>query len=242
LAFTVKIDNDPVLLKLIPELTGLESVTLSGKYNNVSDSLEIKGSIPRIVYAANTIADGRINIEAKENGLEYNASFGTIESGSLKIPFTSLSGKIENNVLDYALEVKDTKEKQQYFIAGDLKHDGSKSSFRIDAQNFILNYDKWNMNPENVVEFGDKRLYVNKFNLENSGNELRVQSLGDQDSAPLQIDFVNFKIETIMNIVKKDQLLMQGLINGHALVENVMTKPTFTSDIKVDQFGCGRLI
>ncbi|WP_264529126.1 translocation/assembly module TamB [Flavobacterium sp. N502540] len=237
LAFTVKIDNDPVLLKLLPELTGLEPVTLSGKYNNVIDSLEIKGSIPRIVYAANTIADGKINIEAKENGLEYNASFGTIESGSLKIPFTSLSGKIENNVLDYALEVKDVKEKQQYFIAGDLKHDGSKNSFRIDAQNFILNYDKWNIDPENLVEFGGKRLFVNKFYLENSGNELKVQSQGDQDNAPLQVDFANFKIETIMNIVKKDQLLMQGLINGHALVENVMTKPTFTSDIKVDQFA-----
>lgn len=236
LAFTVKIDNDPVLLKLLPELTGLEPITLSGKYNNVSDSLEIKGSIPRIVYAANTIADGKINIEAKENGLEYNASFGTIENSSLKIPFTSLSGKIENNILDYALEVKDAKEKQQYFISGNLHHQDSKNSFRIDAENFVLNYDKWNINPENLVEFGGKRLYVNKFYLENAGNELKVQSQGDQDNAPLQVDFVNFKIETIMNIVKKDQLLMQGLINGNALVENVMTKPTFTSDIKVDQF------
>ncbi|CAI2766966.1 translocation/assembly module TamB domain-containing protein [Flavobacterium collinsii] len=237
LAFTIKVDNDPILQKLLPELKGLEPITLTGKYNNVTDSLEINGSIPRIVYADNTIADGKINIEAKENALEYKVSFGTIESGSLKIPFTSLSGKIENNILDYALEVKDVKEKQQYFIAGDLKHDGSKNSLRIDAQNFILNYDKWNIDPENVMEFGGKRLYVNKFNLENSGNELRIQSQGDQDNAPLQVDFVNFKIETIMNIVKKDQLLMQGLINGNALVENVMTKPTFTSDIKIDQFA-----
>ncbi len=40
-----------------------------------------------------------------------------------------------------------------------------------------------------------------------------------------------------MNMVKKDELLMQGLINGNALVENVMTKPTFTSDLKIDQFA-----
>ncbi|SHH79616.1 translocation/assembly module TamB domain-containing protein [Flavobacterium defluvii] len=236
LAFTLTVDNDPILFKLIPKLTGLEPIKITGKYNNVSDSLEIRGTIPRIVYADNTIADGKINIEAKENALEYSISIATIESGSLKIPFTSLTGQVQNNILTYALEVQDAKEKQQYFIAGEFKTEDSKNIFKIDAENFILNYDRWSIDPENAVEFGDKRLYVNKFFLNNSGNELKVQSQGTQNNAPLQIDFVNFKIETIMNMVKKDKLLMQGLINGNAVVENVMTNPTFTSDIKVDDF------
>lgn len=237
LAFTLKIDNDPILFKLVPKLTGLEPLTITGKYNNVTDSLEIKGTIPRIVYADNTIADGKINIEAKENALEYMVSVATIESGSLKIPFTSLSGKIENNTLTYALEVKDVKDKQQYFIAGEFKTEDSKNIFKIDAENFVLNYDKWNVDPENEIQFSGKRLYINKFYLANSGNELKIQSQGEQDNAPLKVDFVNFKIETIMNMVKKDELLMQGLINGNALVENVMTKPTFISDLKIDQFA-----
>lgn len=237
LAFTLKIDNDPILFKLVPKLTGLEPINITGKYNNVADSLEIKGTIPRIVYAENTISDGKINIEGKENALEYMISVATIESGSLKIPFTSLSGKVENNLLTYALEVKDVKDKQQYFIAGEFKTEDSKNIFKIDAENFVLNYDKWNIDTENAIEFGGKRLYINKFYLANSGNELKIQSQADQDNAPLRVDFVNFKIETIMNIVKKDQLLMQGLINGNVVAENVMTKPTFTSDLKIEQFA-----
>ncbi|MEZ0128559.1 translocation/assembly module TamB domain-containing protein, partial [Flavobacterium sp. LBUM151] len=210
---------------------------ITGKYNNVTDSLEIKGTIPRIVYANNTIADGKINIEAKESALEYQISVATIESGSMKIPFTSLSGNVQNNTLTYALEVQDAKEKQQYYIAGNLNRDGSKNIFKIDAENFVLNYDKWNIDPENAVEFGGKRLYINKFFLDNAGNELKIQSQGTQDNAPLQVDFVNFKIETILNMVKKDELLMQGLINGNAVAENVMTSPTFTSDIKITDFA-----
>ncbi|SFD11443.1 Family of unknown function [Flavobacterium phragmitis] len=236
LAFTLKVDNDPVLLKLLPKLTALEPFTINGNYNNQADSLEVKGTIPRIVYGGNTISDGKINIETKENALEYLVSVASVESGSLKIPFTSLSGKVENNELTYALEVKDAKEKQQYFIAGNLNHEDSKNIFKIDADSFILNYDKWTVDPENAIEFGDNRLYINKFFLSNSGNELKIQSQGTQNNAPLQVDFVNFKIETIMNMVKKDELLMQGLINGNALVENVMTKPTFTSDLKIDDF------
>lgn len=236
LSFTLTVDNDPILFKLVPKLTGLEPIKITGKYNNVTDSLEVRGTIPRITYADNTISDGKINIEAKENALEYSISIATIESGSLKIPFTSLTGQVQNNILTYALDVQDAKQKQQYYIAGEFKAEDSKNILKLDAENFVLNYDKWTVDPENAIEFGDKRLYVNKFNLSNSGNELKVQSQGTQDNAPLQVDFVNFKIETIMNMVKKDELLMQGLINGNALVENVMTNPTFTSDLKIDDF------
>ena len=236
-SFKLFVDNDPVLFKIFPKLTGLEPINITGKYNNVADSLEVKGTIPRIVYANNTIADGKINIENKGNALEYQFSVATIESGEIKIPFTSLSGKVENNILSYALEVKDASKKQQYFIAGELLRDKAKNTLKIDAENFVLNYDKWNINAENSIEFGDKRLYVNQFYLDNSGNELKIQSQGNQDNAPLKVDFVNFKMETILNMVKKDKLLMQGLINGSALVENVMTNPTFTSDIKIDKFA-----
>ncbi|RUT68457.1 translocation/assembly module TamB [Flavobacterium cupreum] len=237
LAFTLTVDNDPILFKLVPKLTGLEPIKITGKYNNVTDSLEIKGTIPRIVYANNTISDGKINIEGKENALEYQISVATIESGELKVPFTSLSGKVENNILTYALQVKDTKEKEQYVIAGEFLRQDGKNILKISPENFVLNYDKWSIDPENAIEMGDKRLYINKFFLANSGNELKIQSKNNQDNAPIEVDFVNFKIETILNIVKKDKLLMQGLINGNAVVENVMTSPIFTSDIKIADFA-----
>jgi len=237
LAFTLKIDNDPLLFKLVPKLTSLEPIVLTGKYNNVLDSLAIKGTIPKIVYAGNTISDGKINIEAKENTLEYQVSIAPVESGDFKIPFAGLSGNIQNNILSYALQVKDKEEKEQYLIKGELLYEDGKNTLKLDSDNFILNYDKWNLDPENRIELDDKRLYVNKFFLENSGNELRVQSQTEGNNSPLKVDFVNFKIETIMNLVKKDELLMQGLINGSALVENIMTKPIFTSDIKVEKFA-----
>ncbi|WP_281237797.1 translocation/assembly module TamB domain-containing protein [Flavobacterium praedii] len=239
LTFNLSIQNDPVLYKLIPKLTGLEPINISGKYNSVGDSLELKGAIPKIIYANTTISDGKINIETKENALEYQASVATIEGGQFKIPFTNLSGKAQNNILSYALQVKDKDKKDLYFIAGELLHEDSKNIIKLNAENLVLNYDKWNINPENAIEFGDKRLYVNKFYLDNSGNELKIQSQDNLNNAPLHVDFVNFKIETILNMIKKDELEMQGLINGSAVVENVMTNPIFTSDLTIDTFVFG---
>ena len=163
----------------------------------------------------------------------------TIEGAQFKIPFTSLTGKAENNILSYALQVKDKDKKDQYFIAGELRHEDSKNVIKLNAENLVLNYDKWNINPENSIEFGDQRLYVNKFYLDHSGNELKIQSQGNQNNAPLHVDFVNFKIETILNMIKKEELGMQGLINGSVVFENVMTNPIFTSDLTIDKFVFG---
>jgi hypothetical protein len=236
LTFNLSVENDPLLYLLVPKLTGLEPIKITGKYNNVVDSLEIKGTIPKIIYDGNAITDGKINIEAKDKALEYQVSATPVESGQFKIPFVGLSGKVENNILSYALQVKDKEDKEQYFIKGELLHENAKNTIKFDSENFVLNYDKWNLNSENSIEFGDKRLYVNRFYLDNSGNELKIQSQNEGQNAPLQVDFVNFKIGTILNLVKKDELLIQGVINGSALVENIMTKPTFTSDLKIDDF------
>jgi hypothetical protein len=237
--FTVAVQNDPVLYKLIPKLSALEPINIFGKYNSVGDTLEIKGAIPKIIYANNTISDGKINVGTNNNALEYQVSVATIEGGQFKIPFTSLTGKAENNILSYALQVKDKDKKDLYFIAGELLHEDSKNIIKLNAENLVLNYDKWNINAENSIEFGEKRLYVNKFYLNNSGNELKIQSQGNQNNAPLHVDFVNFKIETILNMIKKDELEMQGLINGSAVVENVMTNLIFTTDLTIDTFVFG---
>jgi hypothetical protein len=237
--FTVAVQNDPVLYKLIPKLTGLEPINASGKYNSVGDTIEIKGTIPKVIYANTTISDGKINVETKNNSLEYQVSVATIEGAQFKIPFTSLSGKAENNILSYALQVKDKDKKDLYFIAGELRHEDSKNIIKLNAENLVLNYDKWNINPENSIEFGDKRLYVNKFYLDHSGNELKIQSQGNLNNSPLHVDFVNFKMETILNMVKKEDLGVQGLINGSVVFENVMTNPIFTSDLTIDKFVFG---
>ena len=232
----ILVKNDPVLFQLVPQLTGLEPINLTAKYNSVTDSLQIKGSIPRLVYAGNTISDATINVEAKETALDYNLSVATVENGDFKLPKTDLSGKVENNIVDYALQINDTDDKEKYYLAGQLEHKVDLSTFKIDAEKVVLNYEAWKVNPENSIEFGKAGLYINQFELSHDGNQLKIQSQQNKQNAPIDIQFVDFQIETILSIVKKDNLLMTGLINGEATISNLQTKPSFISDIKVDDF------
>ncbi|MGG7036661.1 MAG: translocation/assembly module TamB domain-containing protein, partial [Flavobacterium sp.] len=234
--FHLTVENEPVLFQIIPKLTGLEPIAISAKYNNVADTLQVNGSIPRLIYAGNTISGANFKAEAKEKALEYHIAIATVENGEFKLPYTTLSGKVENNIVDYALQINDNARKEKYYLAGQLEHKKEENIFKIDPEKLILNYESWAVNPQNSIEFGANGLYINQFELSKSGDQLKIQSQQNQKNAPIDLQFSNFKIETILGMVEKEDLQMQGLINGSATIENLATQPIFTSDLKVDNF------
>ena len=235
--FKMAIQSDPIIYGLIPGLTSLEPISINGKYNSKGDSLSIKGTIPRVVYAENTIADGNLDVATTEKGLEYKLALGTVENSQFKLAKTTLSGKVKDNVLDYALQIQDNTEKEQYYIAGDLTSAEGKNSVKLDVDKLLLNYDLWTVHPDNKIVFGANSLYVNKMELSNASDQLKVQSKSEDKKAPLDISFSNFKIGTLLSMVKKESLLMDGAINGTATIDNVMTSPTFVSDLTIEDFS-----
>ncbi|MBK0370440.1 translocation/assembly module TamB domain-containing protein [Flavobacterium agrisoli] len=234
---TAKVDNDPIIFQLIPDLTSLEPMNLEAAFDSKTDSLSLNANIPRLVYAGNTIAGVTANVATKENTIDYALKIGTIQNEQFKLPNTSLTGSASDNELDYALQILDDAQKERYFIAGKLAANEGQNTFTIDIEKLLLNYDNWKINPDNTIAFGNKGFYINNFELSNEGDFLKIQSDAQVKDSPLNIEFSNFKIATILSIVQKEDILAEGLINGTARIENSTTQPVFTSDLNINQFA-----
>ncbi len=237
LAFNIYIDNDPVIKQLIPALTGLEPINIKGSYTSVNDSININGSIPRLVYGKNTIAGGTLLVETKDDALVYSLNIDEIMNDQFRLPYTSLTGDVKDNTLTYDLHMRDKKKDDLYVIGGNVKQVKGTTEIRLDADHLLLNYEAWKVNPENIIKIGPDGIIADQFELSHEGNVLKVQSQGTQKNAPLKVDFTNFEIATILNIIKKDKVLMSGTINGDAVVNDLTGKPTFTSDLSIDDFA-----
>ncbi len=237
LAFNIYIDNDPVIKQLIPALTGLEPIDIKGSYTSVNDSINIIGSIPRLVYGKNTIAGGNILIETKDDAIVYSLNIDEIMNDEFRLPYTSLTGDVKDNTVTYDFHMRDKKKDDLYVIGGNVKQVDGTTEIRLDSDHLLLNYESWVVNPENVIKFGPNGINADQFEISYKGNILKLQSEGTQKNAPLKVDFSNFEIATIFNIIKKEQVLMSGKINGEALVNDLMGKPTFTSDLQIDEFA-----
>ena len=235
-AFKVNIKSTPILLKILPDLKSLEPITFSGRYNMVNDSIVLNGSIPKLVYGSNSITNGSIKIDKKDKILLYNLSVDQVKNAQFEIPKTSISGQVANNVLDYSLLVKDFKNKDRYQINGKLQDKNGGDEISFDPKKLLLNYESWAVADDNRILFANKGIYVTDLNLSKEGKGIKLQSKSMETNAPLAVDFKNFEIKTISNIVKMKNLEMDGTVNGTALLKNLTSKVLFTADLKIDNF------
>lgn len=235
-AFKIDVKDNPILLKFIPELKSLSPIALSGRYNSVNDTIIINGNIPKLVYGTNTISGAILKVDTKDNALIYSLVVDDIQNASFQLPFTNISGKVENNIVDYSVQLKDLKNKERYLIVGTLKSENGNSDINLNPTNLILNYEKWNLSEENLIRIGKNGIYANNFELNKDGNSIKIQSESTQPNSPLAIDFKDFEIETLTNIAQKSNLQIGGKINGNAQLKDLMQTVKFTSDLTIDNF------
>lgn len=235
-AFKIDVKDNPILLKFIPELKSLSQIALSGRYNSVNDSIIVNGSIPKLVYGTNTISGAILKVDTKDNALIYSLVVDDIQNASFQLPFTNITGKVENNIVDYSIQLKDLKNKERYLLVGTLKSENGNSDINLNPTNLILNYEKWNLSEENLIRIGKNGIYANNFELNKDGNSIKIQSQSTQPNSPLAIDFKDFEIETLTNIAQKSNLQIGGKINGNAQLKDLMQSVKFTSDLTIDNF------
>ena len=234
--FNIRINNDPIVMKLFPAIKQLEPINISGRYNSVNDTIVLNAAIPKLVYGANTISNGIVKINTTDNALVYSATVGEIQNSQFRLPNTLVEGSVKNNLLTYKLQLRDDKAKDQYVVSGTLKSINGTTEIHLLPQDLLLNYQQWTLAEENLIRFGAKGIYANNFVLSNGNSVITLQSQSEKANAPLAIDFTDFNIETISRMVQKESLAFGGLINGDVMLENLAAKPVFTSDLTIKGF------
>jgi len=238
--FTVNggINNNPTLKTLLPELTQLDPITLSGNFASDSGwSLVLKS--PHIVYGTSVIDSLNFVGGTRGGTLQFNASLRRLIMGtSFSMYASSLSGTLKNNKLDFDLNIKDQNAKDKYVIKGVLNQPGlNRYVFSLNPDNLLLNYDKWTALADNQIQYFNGGINAHNFVLKRNGQELSINSADTSANAPLQINFTNFNISTITAFTHTDSLIVNGTLNGKAIVKNIQTHPTFTTDITVNDLS-----
>ena len=235
-AFKIGVKDSPILMKIIPDLKSLEPINIEGRYNSVNDSIVLNGAIPKLTYGENTITNAVVKVETQDKALVYSLIIDDVQNKQIQLPYTNISGKVQNNVLDYTMQLKDVKDVERYFIAGNLQAANGNNEVSLDPAKLLLNYESWKISSDNLIRFGRKGIYADNFELSKDGSSIKIQSQSSNSNAPIAIDFKDFDIKTITSAVEKKDLQMSGKINGNALVKNVITSPLFTSDLNIADF------
>lgn len=233
----VAVKDDPILFKLIPNLKSLSPIDITGRYNSEGDTITVNGKIPKVIYGTNTITNGELDIETYENALVYSLVIDDIKNSQINLPYTSISGEVKDNKVNYTLLIRDVKNEDQYLLAGTLKSEDATTQISLEPDGLVLNYEPWDIDRENIVRFGQNGIYADNFELRNKESSITIQSQSEAPNSPVDVDFKDFKIETITSAVQKDTLVAGGRINGNVLLKNLTKTATFTADLNIEDFS-----
>lgn len=231
-----KVKNDDLIRKFVPELKSFQTINITGNYDADSKKVELDAQIPQVLYDEYSIENASIKIANENQALQYSLDVAGLSSESFALNKLSINGDIADNIINYSITKKDDDDIDQFLIAGNVKSLDDVTEISLNPNGLKLNYMDWTVAENNKIQFGNNGIFADNFRISNSGNEILIQSESNETNNPLNVDFTNFEIETIAEMIKKDSILAQGTINGNVQLRNLTENLTFNADLNISNF------
>ncbi len=232
--FTVNIYNSKLLKDFVPELTTFSSSLITGFLDTQADSLQLNAWLPQIVYGEFKIDSTRLTLNNANNQLNYDLTIKALQNPSVQLFNSEIKGSALNNILDLNIFLRDRQRKDRYVLGGKLSVENEDFKFSLDPEKLLLNYDKWNVNPDNYISYGASGIFANNFNLSQGTQLLGINSEGTIPNSPLNVTLKDFNIETLTSFAETDSALVGGIINGTASVKGLPSEPIFNANLTID--------
>ena len=238
--FSATLTYSRFIRDFFPELEQMSDITLDGTFNSSEKSIMAKLLAPNILYDGIVVQNVGLDIVTVDSTMYYSTLIDRIKINNIELNNTVLSGQVMKNNLDFGLWIKDKESKDRYHLGAKMTVDENNYRLSLFEDGLMLNYEKWNISPDNQLLFGASGIHANNFSLTNNGQEFLIQSQDSTLSSPIDIKFNNFRIETFSQMLESETLDITGGINGTATISRLDTKPVFVSDIEIDKFQLGK--
>ncbi len=235
--FKIGIVDSPLFAKLIPGIESLEPIAISGRYNSLNDSITINGNSPKLIYVGNTITNAVLQLDTKNGALVYSIMVDDFQNAQFQLPYVALTGTIANNSANYLLQIKDQKDQERYTLGGTVEATNGSNNIHFDPNTVLLNYEKWKIDADNLIQLGAKGFNIDKLALSKNNSSIEVQSTTNAQNAPIDIKVKDFKIETLSSVAEKSDLTISGNTNGTISLKNINSGAVFTTNLTIADFA-----
>lgn len=230
--------DHPTLHKFAPDLKRFDGITIKSVFSS-SDGWNANISAPYILYGTNVVDHLSMNAKTAGNVLNIRTNVIKVAVGtSTVLYYPAIAASISNNKVDFGISIKDKAAKTKYRFGGLFAQErDSIFAFSLKPDSLLLNYDSWSINRDNLIRFGSTIVNAKNFNLNNGIQHLIINSLDTTANSPLEVDLRNFNLATLSAFVKSDSLPVEGVLNGKAVVKNILVQPNFTTDLTLNNLA-----
>lgn len=238
--FSFQVDvRDPSTLTDIffPELRQLSVGTIKGHFNNILRDLSVTIELPRIKYG--DIVIDSLSFLLKSDSLKLHTALNvkSISDSTFHISNLHLGALAENDSINVILQSSRNDGFMKMYLAGVFNSVVDGYKFRFNENGIIFQNVAWNIPSDNFISFAKKKFFVNNIVMQGAGQSLSVGSADEtNERSPLRIEFNNFDLSTLSQIVERKRGWIGGILNGNVILQNFEKQMAFTSDMTIKNF------
>ena len=227
----------PNLLAYDPTLSGSDTIQLKMELNSPENGLQLSLLAPSIRYKLQFVDSLSATAGTKDGALNYDIQFGAANWAGLDLYRSGIFGWLANNQFHNSIHLDDAKNRERFRLSTLLTgiNNGWKLSLLPDS--LLLNYDAWNASRDNYIQYDSSGLFVNHMLIDHKNQSLLINSSSSFPQSPIGVSFNHFRIKTLTSFAGQDSLLLDGELNGQTNLRNILTNPSFTSNIKIDNLS-----
>ncbi|MEJ7625485.1 MAG: translocation/assembly module TamB domain-containing protein [Ferruginibacter sp.] len=229
------IRSHPLVKGLVPGLEDYADIDFTGSYSSaLADSaLNFKATVPYVLFQGNKIRNGNFDIASRNERINYKADFDTLNFGTNTFFGTTFNGSAANDSLSVNVITQDNKRRDWFGLNGSMYVNDITYSFRL-KDRILLNYEAWNVAPDNYISYGPQGIIVNNFAISSDTSRIFISSRQPIANSPIDISIDNFNLRSITSIVSKDTLFATGVMDAKLAVTDLEKKlPGFTGNAQI---------
>lgn len=235
--FAIKgvIRQSPIITGFVPGLNAYSDINFAGSYvsANTDSALNFNAAIPMVSYTTTRLANGAIGINSKNGRINYAATFDTLTTAGNVLYGSRISGGAAKDSISLTAITKDEAKRDWFGLSGSAYVKDDTYSFRM-QDTLILNYERWNVAPDNYISYSPQGIIVNNLLLTSDTAKISLRSQQPVANSPIDIDIDNFNLRSISSIVNKDTTLIAGILDVKANVSDLdKALPGFTGTATV---------
>ncbi len=232
--FEIMLHNNSILSRILfPGLKEFEPGPIIGSFDSEKKDLKLNATVKKIIYGDSEIRDLIIDVNANTGSLNYNISSAMLSSSQIKLDNFSFDGKISDNTIFANLSSTGDNKDRKIVISSQITKDNANYKLVLDRNNFYLMNNKWNIAPDNYIEFGKDGILIHNFFINNSDSQINIASVHDKFNDDLNIGIRNFSLEDISRVIEKDTNMIKGKVEGNVLLKKVNNKYGLVADAKI---------
>lgn len=230
LTLDATIRDRPLIYALLPGLKSMDTIHIAAGLT--PHTMFVNADMPRLQYNNMLLQNGNVRVNGGDTGLHYDVRLDRFAQDRLEFWYTSATGEVYDGNISTRLKVSDTGRNTRFSLGAVLSQKGNTQELRVE-DGLMLNYKTWAVSQPNSIVFGKDGFYVQNFKISKGGESISLNSETPSFSAPMTVAINDFLLSNVTEIISKDTLLADGVMNANIVARNLMTAPEATGDLSI---------